>query len=584
MKQENDISNYNDEFPSIKKEIPSFPKELRVNDTLESPISCVYCDFSCYSVSDLFQHQNEHHESELPQFFQCYDCDMCHQEKSEIEKHSIKIHKKHFMCRACGKVLENNETLEDHLNNSSQCTSTLEQTSCDMCNLSFSSSKALKDHMLEHQDGKYKCCPHCSVKFEDWGRIRLHIDRKHPEHGEKKYSCDQCGKTFIFEASCREHKRKRHPKNQQEHVCHICGFSTMSKLHINRHILAKHEAERHKKCPHCDYHTAYIKGIHVHIDGNHPELYKKQFDCDHCSKSFIYEDSLKTHLAKAQTRKQLACKICGLQVVKIHELEEHVVEIHQKNKNNNLTENPPTFTAEQLSMETRIKQKAVCELCNVECECSDTLKKHKIEKHYDGKYKCCFYCDYKSLSLDNLRIHIDGNHPEHGEQKHLCDLCGKGFIFQGSCKRHKLLYHAKKNCHICGKEFFNNVSLKDHLSAVHKYEMMTLSCKYCAFTTNSKGCLKTHVAAKHRVENHKKCPYCEYHSHTMHRIQIHIDSKHPEHDKKGLSCDHCSRRFIFESSLKNHLDNIRNGPKNGARKKLKAERQKFLTASEFRHP
>jgi hypothetical protein len=69
----------------------------------------------------------------------------------------------------------------------------------------------------------------------------------------------------------------------------------------------------------------------------------------------------------------------------------------------------------------------------------------------------------------------------------------------------------------------------------------------------------------------------------MHRIHIHIDSKHPEHDKKHFSCDHCSRRFIYEASLKTHLDNIRNGPKNGARKKMKADRQKFMAAAEFRH-
>ena len=31
----------------------------------------------------------------------------------------------------------------------------------------------------------------------------------------------------------------------------------MSKLHIKRHILVKHQSDKHKKCPHCDFHTGY---------------------------------------------------------------------------------------------------------------------------------------------------------------------------------------------------------------------------------------------------------------------------------------------------------------------------------------
>ena len=104
--------------------------------------------------------------------------------------------------------------------------------------------------------------------------------------------------------------------------------------------------------------------------------------------------------------------------------------------------------------------------------------------------------------------------------------------------------------------------MKDHLSTMHKIGTMSLVCKMCPYSTTSKGCLRSHIQAKHTVKNHKKCPYCEYHTHSLHRIQIHIDGKHPEHDKKNFSCDHCSRRFIFENSLKNHMDTIRNGPKN----------------------
>ena len=216
------------------------------------------------------------------------------------------------------------------------------------------------------------------------------------------------------------------------------------------------------------------------------------------------------------------------------------------------------------------KEKIFCDLCNVECACSDSLKWHMDKEHTDGKDRLCsLKCDFKTKVWANLRVHIDSCHPKFGEKKILCDLCGKGFNFKESCKRHKLQNHQKKFCDICGKECFNKQSLKDHLSSKHAIDEITLTCNYCPFTTNSQGSLKSHTIAKHKVDKHKQCPYCEYHSPMINRIHVHIDSRHPEHDKKNFSCNHCSRHFIYEASLKAHLNNIRDGPKNVSRKKLK---------------
>ena len=113
---------------------------------------------------------------------------------------------------------------------------------------------------------------------------------------------------------------------------------------------------------------------------------------------------------------------------------------------------------------------------------------------------------------------------------------------------------------------FNKDSLESHLSSAHKINVIPLTCQYCPFTASNKGTLKSHIAEKHKIENHKKCPYCEYHTHSLYRIHVHLDGKHPEHDEKHFSCTHCSRRFIYENSLKHHLENVRNGPKRHKRK------------------
>ena len=208
-------------------------------------------------------------------------------------------------------------------------------------------------------------------------------------------------------------------------------------------------------------------------------------------------------------------------------------------------------------------------MCNLECQDLGAVKEHKFIKHQDGTLKCCTYCDYKIKGWYNLRRHIECNHPEHGEKKHFCDICGKAFFYKSMCVLHKNQKHKQKHCHICGKQCFNTGSLEDHLNAVHDLGDKIYNCTSCEFSTKSKANLKSHIAAKHNVQNHKQCPYCDYHTHMIHRIQIHLDSKHPEHDEKRISCDHCSKRFTYENSLKHHLESIKNGPKTRAKRKLK---------------
>ena len=69
-----------------------------------------------------------------------------------------------------------------------------------------------------------------------------------------------------------------------------------------------------------------------------------------------------------------------------------------------------------------------------EWENLDKLKAHKLQVHTEGKMQLCFYCGYKNANLFNLRNHIERNHPEHGEKKHLCDFCGEGFMFLQNVK------------------------------------------------------------------------------------------------------------------------------------------------------
>ena len=123
------------------------------------------------------------------------------------------------------------------------------------------------------------------------------------------------------------------------------------------HMKNKHEVEKHTKCPHCDYHAPNNSKIHVHIDGHHAELYEKQFDCNHCTRCFIWETSLKSHLTKHRIRKQLACKYCSAKVSTFSELDNHVIEVHQMPINTLAGKTVPIDVDLDLQIPNDVKQK-----------------------------------------------------------------------------------------------------------------------------------------------------------------------------------------------------------------------------------
>ena len=177
----------------------------------------------------------------------------------------------------------------------------------------------------------------------------------------------------------------------------------------------------------------------------------------------------------------------------------------------------------------------------------------------------------KGTKWNYLKLHIDSNHPDHHEKKHVCTICGKSFIFAESCKLHESK-HEKFPCHLCEKVLTEKYTLRDHLAMIHNYEASQVICEICGFSAVTKKKIQRHMREKHITKYQQKCPYCEFQSAQMNKMHIHIDSKHSHHDEKTFFCDHCSRSFIFLASLKKHLANLKTMERERAKKGITAKK------------
>ena len=79
-------------------------------------------------------------------------------------------------------------------------------------------------------------------------------------------------------------------------TCDKCDFSALMKGLLSTHKRIVHDVHLHQKCPHCDWKTYSNQKMRCHIDSQHPDHDEKKFFCEHCSKGFIFKNSLQQHV------------------------------------------------------------------------------------------------------------------------------------------------------------------------------------------------------------------------------------------------------------------------------------------------
>ena len=351
-------------------------------------------------------------------------------------------------------------------------------------------------------------CPYCNFRHKNFTSLKIHIERNHPLHEKKKFFCDDCEASFMFDISLKIHKSQKHTKKciieNSGLRCDICQIECSSQKLLKSHNFKCHGILQNKEnlCPICDHKALNFSNLKLHIDQEHQEQFEKKYFCDDCSEGFIFEDSYKKH-------------------------------------------SHPTYES--------------CELCNIEFTSKKLLKSHYEENHEINGQKVCLYCDHFAQDLRSLKYHIDNKHPEHGESKHFCDLCKRGFIFNTSLLNHKSSHKSKtkqkglqKICDICGQKY-HYAGLKEHMRQKHpKNDAKTFICEVCGFSAITAVLLARHKYMKHEVEKHKKCPHCEFKASCSQKIKIHVDRNHSEHYEQKLSCQACGKKFIYDQSLKQH--------------------------------
>ena len=273
-------------------------------------------------------------------------------------------------------------------------------------------------------------------------------------------------------------------------------------------------------CKYCSFTGTTVTNIIQHHKEFHQDKLPPFYKCDHCVFYSEKNKIVKKHSTNKHGKKYFAykCQACGKQTANFKTFSDHLKSLCKTKKEN---------------LEKDEKPLRSCEICSIEFTSKILYKRHNLEKHQTGKFKNCSYCDYKHTSWANLKYHIDCKHPEHGEQKHFCDQCSKGFIYESSCKLHISLKH--------NSEYKSQLKLlspnQDMPKKIDKDKRYTnserkLFCELCMVDFSSIQILKAHDFEKHQLGKLKCCCYCDFKNASWDYLKKHIDANHPQHGPK----------------------------------------------------
>ncbi|XP_010770424.1 zinc finger protein 646 isoform X1 [Notothenia coriiceps] len=212
---------------------------------------------------------------------------------------------KSFPCKQCDIVCPNMPSLLEHMDAHLQQEED-RKFKCDECGRGYRHAGSLANHKKTHEVGSFQC-DICGKENSNSLALKSHL-RSH--NYQKKYSCDQCEKSFRLASQLSTHERV--------HVTRRVKDRSYRKVDMEYPIPEDDEIEN-------DHPIEQLAGVGISTE-NSPAEYKtdvvynaqsetsddaadRPFRCDLCDKSYIHHRSLTNHKKTHQVGK-FECTVC----------------------------------------------------------------------------------------------------------------------------------------------------------------------------------------------------------------------------------------------------------------------------------
>uniref|UniRef100_A0A8C6XZK1 PR domain zinc finger protein 15 n=1 Tax=Naja naja TaxID=35670 RepID=A0A8C6XZK1_NAJNA len=450
--------------------------------------------------------------------YRCATCEKAFRIESALEFHNCRTDDKTFQCEMCFRFFSTNSNLSKHKKKHGE-----KKFACEICNKLFYRKDVMLDHQRRHLEGvrrvkreefehnaenmvRYKKepsrCPVCGKIFSCRSNMNKHL----LTHGDKKYTCEICGRKFFRVDVLRDHIHVHFKDiaimddHQREEFIGKIGISSEEN---DDNSDGSVDSEPHKySCKRCQLTFGRGKEYLKHIMEVHKE---KGYGCSICNRRFALKATYHAHmvihrenLPDPNVQKYIhPCEICGRIFNSIGNLERHKL-IHTGVKSHACEQCGKSFARKDMLKEhMRVHDNIREYLC---AECGKGMKtkhalRHHMKLHKGIKEYECMECHRKFAQKVNMLKHYKRHT---GIKDFMCELCGKTFSERNTMETHKLIHTVGKQwtCSVCDKKYVTDYMLQKHIQLTHD-KVEAQNCQLCGTKVSTRASMSRHMRRKH---------------------------------------------------------------------------------------
>nr|XP_035138699.1 PR domain zinc finger protein 15 isoform X4 [Callithrix jacchus]XP_035138701.1 PR domain zinc finger protein 15 isoform X4 [Callithrix jacchus] len=450
--------------------------------------------------------------------YRCGTCEKTFRIESALEFHNCRTDDKTFQCEMCFRFFSTNSNLSKHKKKHGD-----KKFACEVCSKMFYRKDVMLDHQRRHLEGvrrvkredleaggenlvRYKKepsgCPVCGKVFSCRSNMNKHL----LTHGDKKYTCEICGRKFFRVDVLRDHIHVHFKDialmddHQREEFIGKIGISSEEN---DDNSDESADSEPHKySCKRCQLTFGRGKEYLKHIMEVHKE---KGHGCSICNRRFALKATYHAHmvihrenLPDPNVQKYIhPCEICGRIFNSIGNLERHKL-IHTGVKSHACEQCGKSFARKDMLKEhMRVHDNVREYLC---AECGKGMKtkhalRHHMKLHKGIKEYECKECHRRFAQKVNMLKHCKRHT---GIKDFMCELCGKTFSERNTMETHKLIHTVGKQwtCSVCDKKYVTEYMLQKHVQLTHD-KVEAQSCQLCGTKVSTRASMSRHMRRKH---------------------------------------------------------------------------------------
>ncbi len=361
------------------------------------------------------------------------------------------------------------------------------------CPKTFNRPARLTAHLRSHtNDRQFKCTyPDCDKTYLESKHLLQHVKGSHVQ--ERKYTCTECGKSFLTHTRLSRHAAV-HAGAERFRCKDYDGCSQSFRKHatLTRHVRTEHMGLKAYPCANESCGSEFDTGgaLKRHVEREHGEL---KFWCDECGGS---EDD-KSDGEGEEDNEPLAPRVgfTTLALLQAHMRHEHVN----------------------------------CIFCDVKCNSQSELERH-VEMYHSGrtvedrKTVACTWqgCSKAFTRPSNLRVHVRTAH------EGLRFICGE---FDLSVVQDLAGWDVAEGC---GNGFISKMKLEEHIRFVH-LKMERPQTTKTAKVDPSAGLLDVLCGVADEARQTVACTFlgCSAKFARYHDMNVHMQRQH--HDTEPAS-------------------------------------------------